>query len=251
MEYISPEEAQGMAGLRLALTADVPAPYSMSAKAVFDHHGVSFVPVRQQGGGRNEALVAWTRHRNAPVAVYNDEAPRIGWLEILNLAERLGTGPSLLPDDLSARREMIGWTNELIGENGVIWNMRIVMLGLGGPERAAKEAERNPMYGDYGYSEEARETALAKVQETMAGFTEYAAAADERYLAGERLSALDIYWVYFSQIFKTLPEELSPTPSYLKKSYDMAGAAFGACNPALIERRDWILANHLQSPMEF
>jgi len=58
-----------MDGLRLALSAHVPAPYGMSARAILDHHGVAYVPVRQVVAGGNEDLVAWTGHRNAPVAV--------------------------------------------------------------------------------------------------------------------------------------------------------------------------------------
>lgn len=251
MDYVTPEEARSMDGLRLALTAGVPAPYSMSARSIFDLKNVPYVPVLQQGGGANEALVAWTSHRNAPVAVYNNEAPRIGWLEILNLAERLGSGSSLLPADIEDRMRMVGLTNELIGENGMVWQLRIVMLGLGGPERAAKEAQRNPMYADYGYTEEAREPAIEKARLILERFTEHALAQEGPYLVGGKLSALDVYWVYFSQILKTLPEEQCPTPAGLKKSYDLCGEAMGGCAPELIDKRDWILANHLALPMTF
>ena len=78
MDYVEPAAARKMDGLRLALTAQAPAPYSLSARAILDHHGVAYVPVLQVGGGSNEDLLAWTGHRNAPVAVYNDEAPRRG-----------------------------------------------------------------------------------------------------------------------------------------------------------------------------
>ena len=151
MEYVSPTEAQDMQGLRLALTCHVPAPYSMSAKAIFDLKNVAYVPVAQIGAGDNTELRAWTGHRNAPVAVFEDEAPRVGWLDILNLAERLGTGAPLVPEDLQERMTMISLINELIGENGLIWNMRLIMLGLGGPERAATAAQKNPMYHQYIY----------------------------------------------------------------------------------------------------
>ena len=94
MEYLRVEEAQERDGLRLVLTASVPGPFSEAAKALFRHHHVDFLPVRQIGGRENPELVAWTRHRNAPIALYNDEAPRVRWLEILDLAERLGNGAS-------------------------------------------------------------------------------------------------------------------------------------------------------------
>ncbi|MFU8817711.1 MAG: hypothetical protein ACNA7W_20375 [Pseudomonadales bacterium] len=254
MKYVEPDDARDLPGLRLALTAGVPAPYSMSAKAILDLKHVPYVAVAQRGAGENAELVAWTRHRNAPIAVYNDEAPRVGWLEILNLAERLGTGPALVPGDMGARMTMIGLCNELIGENGLVWHMRLVMLGLGGPERAAKEALSNPMYAQYGYSEQARAKALDAARLILDTFTEHVhaqRAAGSRYLIGDRLSALDVYWVYFSQLLRTLPHEQCPTPAGLRKAYDLGGEAIGGCDPILLEQRDWILQNHLPLPMDF
>jgi len=252
LEYVEPDVARDMPGLRLALTAGVPAPYSMSAKAILNIKGVDFVPVLQQGGGRNTALVAWTGQRNAPVAVYEDEAPRAGWLEILNLAERLGSGPALLPADLQQRMQMIAWTNELIGEGGWVWQMRLLMLGLGGPEKSAAAAQKNPMYAQYGYNENARAEAEAKARLIFQAFTEFAQqSSHEHYLIGNSLSALDIYWVFFSQIANTLPEEQCAMPSGLRKSYEYCGALMGDSNAGLINRRDWILANHLTLPLEF
>jgi len=254
MEYLEPSAARDLPGLRLALTSHVPAPYSMSAKAIFNLRDVEYTPVAQAGAGENADLVAWTGHRNAPVAVYNDEAPRTGWLEILNLAQRLGTGASLLPNDIQQRMRMIGLTNELIGENGLIWNIRLIMLSLAGPEREASVAQSNPMYGAYGYSEQARSAAQDKVTEILECFTAHAREQREQgsqYLIGNKCSALDVYWAYFSLIFKTLPEQDCPMPSGLRKSYEMGSDVVGGCDPLLIDQRDWIYANHLPLPMEF
>ena len=88
MDYLSVEEARDLDGLKLVLTGGVPGPWSEAAKALFNHHQVPFHPVLQVGGQSNDALVAWTGHRNAPVAVWNDEAPRVRSMEILELAER-------------------------------------------------------------------------------------------------------------------------------------------------------------------
>jgi glutathione S-transferase len=188
------------------------------------------------------------------VAVYADEAPRTGWLEILNLAERLGRGPSLLPHDAQQRMTLVGLANELIGENGFVWNMRLIMLGLGGAERAARDAQTNPMYAQYGYSEAARAVALDKARQTLALFTEHARtqrASGSRYLVGDQLSALDVYWAYFSQIVQTLPDALCPMPRGMRTAYDRGGQAVGGCDPLLIEQRDWIFAEHLALPMTF
>ena len=255
MEYLEPGEGRNLEGMRLALTEDVPAPYSMSARAIFDHHKIPFHSISQKGGRANVDLVAWTRHRNAPIALYNDESPRTGWLDILNLAERLGSGSSLVPKDIDDRMTMMALTNELIGKNGLVWQMRIIMLGLGGPERAAKEATRNPMYQDYGYSEEAKVTATERALGVLAKVTQQLeqqyAVNDTAFFVADHLTALDIYWVYFSQLLSTLPEKTCPTPSYLRKSYDAAGEVLGGCDPLLLSHRDRILENHLESPMTF
>ena len=253
MDYVEPAAARQMDGLRLALTAHAPAPYSLSARAILDHHGVAYVPVLQVGAGGNEELVAWTGHRNAPVAVYNDEAPRVGWLEILHLAERLGDGPSLIPSDLDDRMLMVGLANELIGENGFIWNMRLVMLGLGGPERAAKERVRNPMYDQYGYSEEAAAAAADRAKAVIERLTAQLIAqrnAGSRYIVGDMLSAVDIYWVYFSQAVGTFPEARCPMPTGMRKAYEIAGSQLGELDPILVEQRDWVLAEH-RLPLDF
>jgi len=254
MHYVEPAEARHLPGLRLALTVGFPAPYSMSARAVLDLRQVPYVAVAQYAAQPNPDLVDWTRHRNAPVAVYNDEAPRTGWLEILNLAERLGAGPSLVPADIGQRMAMIGLTNELIGENGFVWNMRLVMLGAGGPERAEREAAANPMYAQYGYSETARAAALDRARTILDAFTDHVRAQrarGSRYLIGDQFSALDVYWAYFSQLLRTVPEDLCPMPAGLRKSYDRGGAAVGGFDEILIEYRDRALREHLPLPMTF
>ena len=254
IDYVEPEAARGMSGLRLALTKGFAAPYSLSARAVFDLRGVPYVPVAQIGAGENEALRAWTAHRNAPVAVYNDEAPRVGWLEILNLAERLGSGPSLLPARHEERMALVGLVNELIGENGLVWNLRILILGLVGPERAERAADTNPMYAQYGYSEAAREAAHDAATGVLEHFTAHVRAqrdAGSPYLIGASFSAADIYWAYFSQLLSTLPEAQCPMPAPQRKAYDRVSAAIGGCDPLLIEQRDHSFEAHLSLPMVF
>ena len=247
MNYIEPAAARDLDGLRLALTAHIPAPYSLSARAIFDHHGVAYAPVLQVGAGANEDLVAWTGHRNAPVAVYNDEAPRVGWLEILHLAERLGAGPSLIPADIGERMLMVGLSNELLGENGFIWSLRLVMFSLGGPERAAQERTRNPMYDQYGYSEARAAAGIGFARAVLEQLTAQLIAqrkAGRRYIVGDALTAVDIYWAYFSQAVKTLPEASCPMPEGMRKAYEIAGGMLGDQDPILVEHRDRVFAEH-------
>ncbi len=68
MDYKTPAEARELPGLRIALTAGLPAPWSMAARFMFDVKGLAYTPVEQLAGEANEELVAWTGHRNAPPA---------------------------------------------------------------------------------------------------------------------------------------------------------------------------------------
>ena len=118
MQYTEPEDARGLGGLRLALSRGVPAPWSEAAKSVCKLKNVPFTAVAQRGGEDNEALRAWTGHRNAPVAMYENEAPRVRWLEIVELAERIGSGPRLLPERLDERMVVVP-VGEPFGTAGV------------------------------------------------------------------------------------------------------------------------------------
>ena len=51
MEYKTPSEARDLPGLRIALTAGLPAPWSMTARFMFDVKGIDYVPVLQVAGG--------------------------------------------------------------------------------------------------------------------------------------------------------------------------------------------------------
>ena len=74
--------------------------------------------------------------------------------------------------------------------------------------------------------------------------------AARRYIVGEALSALDIYWVYFSQAVRTFPEAVCDTPPGMRRVYEAAAAALGEVEPILVEHRDRILAEH-DLPVDF
>ena len=253
MEYLSIEEAKSMTGLRLVLTKGVPGPWSEAAKAVLNLRGVHFIAVEQKGGGRNPDLIEWTRHRNAPVALYNDEAPRVRWLEILDLAERLGSGPSLIPSDTDDRITMIGLANEIAGENGFAWNARQLMLHAGAvaqPEAIAK----NPMYADYLYDEKIIASKIAAVEQFLSYLTQRIDVqrnAGSAYLIGNSLTAADVYWAYFSNMLQSLPAEKNPMPNRLPQSWAVLAKTISGYDPTLIAHRDNIFNEHLELPLSF
>src|ERR1700733_12370065 len=129
MQYLSVADARKQPGLRLVLTAYMPGPWGEAAKAVLRVRNVRYLPVEQKAMDRNEALFDWTGMRNAPIAILDDEPPQSTWLEILLLAGRLGSGPSLIRDDPLERALMMGLSTEICGPDGLGWSRRLELTG--------------------------------------------------------------------------------------------------------------------------
>jgi glutathione S-transferase len=259
MEYVEPEEARALPGLRLALTTGVPGPWSEAAKSIFHVKKVDFVPVRQTATEANEALVAWTGHRNAPQAMYNDEPPRIRWEEILMLAERLSSEPSLIPADERDRALMFGLSHEIASEDGLAWNRRHQLLA---PMLSAPDAATNPaleggrvLGSSYGWSVDAAERANERICQVLGLLSDQLASqkkAGREYLVGDALSALDIYWATFCALIRPLPAELNPMPEFLRAGYGgITPEAAAILDDDLIAHRDKIYERHLQLPLDF
>ncbi len=253
MEYLSVEEARSQSGLRLALTRGVPGPWSEAAKAMFALRGVDYIPVQQKAGDPNSELVDWTGHRNAPIALYNDEAPRVRWLELLDLAERLGSGESLVPDDRDERIFMVGLINEIAGETGLAWNARILMFHAG-IQALGPDAAKNPMYAEYRYDAAAIESSVSKIEEFLGYLASHIEAQREQgshFLVGARFSAADVYWAYFSNMLETLPPEQCQVSDGLRGMWGVMAKSISGYDPKIIEQRDRVFAEHLVLPLEF
>ncbi|MFK7732156.1 MAG: hypothetical protein AB8B48_11120 [Pseudomonadales bacterium] len=232
---------------------NVPGPWSEAAKAVFRLRKVDYLAVGQVAGGENEELVAWTNHRNAPIALYNDEAPRVRCLEIVELAQRLGSGPELLPNDIGERMEVVALVNEIGGESGFAWHGRLVMLKPG-HDAKGDAILATPLYRDYGYTPQAAATAITRVQEILDMLSTRIAtqkSAGSPYLVGNAISAADVYWAYFSQMLEAMPPEQNPMPDFLRKSWGFVAQALGEYDPVLIEHRNYIFNEHLELPLQF
>jgi glutathione S-transferase len=245
MDYVSVAEARNMPGLRLALSAGTPGPWGEAAKAVFKLRNVPYTPVRQHIMAANEELVEWTGSRNAPVAVYEDEPGVSGWLEILMLAERLGSGPSLLPEDQIERMLALGISAEICSPGGFGWERRLTMMN---PARTAQPSGEDFMSRAYGVREGVAEQATRRTIAILKGLgtqLERQRAAGSRYFVGQHLSAPDVYWACFSQLIGPMSEDMRGIYSYITP--EIAAAV----DPALLRHRDMVWQQHIGLPMEF
>ncbi len=253
MNYVDLDTARGMGGMRLVVVRGIPSPWSMAAKAFFDLKGIPYVMVGQRGNEANEDLVGWTRHRNAPVAVYEDECPRAHWLEILQLAERLVPEPALLPEAIEDRMAVVSLSHEICGERGLGWWGRQLMMAFM-VEALGEDIARTPMFPQYGYSGENAAAAPGRVREILGVLSARLAArpaGSAPYFVGGRLTALDFYWAYFSLLVSNLPAEDNPMPDLVRQMWAAGGPAIGAVDPALIAHRDMMFEHHLPLPLSF
>ncbi len=257
MNYRSVAEARDLSGLRLVLSMGVPGPWGEAAKSIFHVKGLAYAPVGQMAGMPNEELVEWTGHANAPIAVFDREAPRSGWAEILFLAERLAPEPRLIPDDAGDRALMFGLSHEICGEHGFGWSRRLMLIdGLLAPEAGEIGRRAGEVLGArYGYSKEAAAAAPARVAAILKLLSTQLAGQKKKghdFLVGPALSAADIYWAAFAVLLDPLPADLCPLPDYLRGWYGNYGDVVAAAlDPELLAHRDRIYRNYLQLPMTF
>lgn len=250
--WVDVETARTASGLRLVLSAGVPGPWGESAKGLFFAKGIPYARVAQQVGGDNDALRAWTGRDDAPIAIWNDEAPRHHWIDIAMLAERIAPAPRLIPDDLEERALVFGLGRELCGEFGLGWCRRLALV-----HQLMQVAPQLPITGylasRYGYDAALAEAASRRVVEILGAFSRRFAAqrsAGRRYLVGNSLSALDVWWAAFAAMLEPLPPELCPMRADTRAAYAVRDAAVrAAIDPALLEHRDFVYRTHLELPV--
>ncbi len=253
-DYVDIETARAAGGLRLVTTRMPGAPWTEAAKALFEVKGLEYARVAQIAGVTDEALKDWTGIVNAPIAVYEDERPRDGWLEILLLAERLAPAPRLIPEEMDARVRMLGLCGELMSEDGLIWNRRLLMFKQGieanGPLAQFAELRGRA----YGYSDEAVARAPARIRavvETLDAQLRTQQAAGARFLIGDTLTALDLYWACACAIMAPLPPEQCPMPDVVRTGYEhYPEDVRAALTPALVAHRDRIYRDYLTLPID-
>ena len=256
-QYVEVEQAIGMSGLRVVLSPGVPGPWSESAKGILYVKKIPYVKVRQVVGGENEPLRKWTAQETAPAFVYNDERPRSIWSDQLYLAERIAPNPALIPAQIDDRIRMFGLANELCGENGLGWARRLMILqeSLANPNLPEAGRKFSTFMGQkYGYTPERAAAApqrVAAIVTSFAGQLEAQRQRGSRFLIGDRLSALDIYWACFAALLHPLPENLCPMPQSFRRMYDCNDpVVMHAVVPELFAHRNFIYREYLELPVD-
>ncbi|MCA9503234.1 MAG: glutathione S-transferase C-terminal domain-containing protein [Spirochaetaceae bacterium] len=249
--FVGIQQAMDLPGLRLVLLRGMPSPWSQAARGIFHVKGVPFVKVHLAPGEPRELLRVWTGQDAYPAAMYGNERPRTSWEEILWLAERLGPEPSLVPRDPEARAQMFGLARELCGEMGLGWCRRLMAMA---PILAKPDASRDGL--GYKYRSSPAEVAEAEVRireilGLLVDRLEASRARGGRYLLGDRLTALDVYWATFCNLLAPLPEAQMALPETLRPAFTTRDAETRALlDRGLLAHRDFVYETHLELPVE-
>jgi glutathione S-transferase len=250
--YIGIDEARQRAGLRMVVVGNVPSPWGEAAKGIFHIKGIEWAAVRLVYD--SDSLREWAGQRSGPVAIYDNEPPRAGWAEILLLAERLSPAPSLLPADAAERALVFGLSHELCGQEGLGWSRRLQLIHAGVhnsggfSEQAAKYLGKK-----YGYRPQTGVAAASRVAALLAMLGARLKSQREkgsRYLVGDALTAVDVYSATFMALFRPLPHAQCAMSESTRAAFETRDAQTDAAlDPALLEHRDMMYAEHLELPL--
>lgn len=251
MPFTEFERARDAGGLRLVVLGGLPSPWSEAAKAIFDLKGVEYLLVRFDP--RDQALQAWTGANNAPVAMFDAEPGRSGWAEILALGERLNDRVSLVPQATEERIQMYGLANDLLGEDGLAWCGRLLVIHEGlvtSGERGFPVRVATYLAPKYGYAAERIPKARARVLGTLQHLTERLTANQRQgspYLVGGSLSAADIYLTSVLGLLYPLPADVCPMLPAIQRAFETIDPTVrAAVSDVMLAHRKMMFEKHLR-----
>ena len=253
-EFITLEEAAAMTtGTRVTFIPGIPAMYAEALKNICYVKGVPLIRAlhpmmgidKETGRDRQATLYELTRQTSLPTMFHNEERPRNVWIEQLALAERIGAEgtPKLIPDDFAQRAQVLGLCAIVLAEDGIVWNMRLLA--------------DSPLARKYGYSEAASAAAAGKMAEGIALIGRLLAEQAERgsrFLVGDSVTALDVYWATMSMTVIQPPPEIMPLTQQNKgmmKYFARNGqipAIADAVTDQMVEHQRFILTTYCECP---
>lgn len=252
MDLVTITEAMDRDGLRLITRRGIPTPWAQAAKGLIEVKGLPCV-LAQEGPDEKGAHAKWVGDQGAPFVAFDREPIRGGWAQILELVERLAPEPRLIPSEGPRRAHMFGLANEICGEMGLGWSLRLRMVhksltdvGAPGtfPEPVAKY-----LGGKYGYTANQAATAETRVSTVLNTLSNEL--GEQSYFLGE-LSALDIYWAAFGNMFMLLSADEMPAAPMVADAWGNAGGGqYADLVPAnLKQHHRRIYETHLSLPLQ-
>ena len=253
-EFISLEEAAEMKkGTRITFIPGIQAIYAEALKNICFVKKIKITRVlhplmgvdKKTGKDRQARLYELTSQTSLPTMFHDEERPRNVWIEQLALAEEIGSPDSvnLIPDNFQLRVDMFGLCAIVLGEDGLVWNMRIL--------------SDSPLARKYGYSDDASSKSPSKIAEIIKLIDLQLKKQEEKgsqYLIGDKISAVDIYWSTISMTI--LPASLEIMPK-TKQNEGMlfffeANSKIPEIKEVLSDRilshRDYILKTYCETP---
>ena len=199
-------------------------------------------------------MAEWTKERSGPVALFDDEPPRAGWVQILLLAERLTARPTLLPTEPLDRAYAFGLAHEIFGEQGLVWTRRLqaVHAGLEHEPGGFPEPVAHYLADKYGYRADEASSHPGRVIELLgmlAGRLLEQRERGSRFYLGESLAAVDIYSATAMTMFDPLPPEQYPMLEQIRSTLEFLDEPTAeALDPILLEHRDFVYDEFLELP---
>ena len=253
-QFISLEEAAALKnGTRITFIPGVQALYAEALKNICFVKGIAVIRAlhpmmgvdKETGEDRQKRLFELTSQTSLPTMFYNEERPRNVWIEQLALAEQIGSAdsPALIPADMAQRADMFGLCAVVLGEDGLVWNMRIMNDG--------------PLGRKYGYSDDASVAAPGKVAEVIALLDQrlqQQAEQGSRYLVGDTLTAADIYWATMSMCITDTSPQIMPATQQNQGMLKFFAAnakvpaIAEALSSAVAEHQRYILTTYCETP---
>jgi hypothetical protein len=152
---------------------------------------------------------------------------------------------------------MFGLANELCGENGLGWARRLMIIHSSLTDPGASEGSKKGtrfLGAKYDYSEKSAEGAPARVAQILTTFNRQLEAQRKRgsrFLVGDHLTAVDLYWAAFAALIQPLPDNLCQMPPGFRKMYDCKDPVVNAASdPQLLAHRDFVYHEYLELPVD-
>ena len=209
-DFISLDEAAEMeSGTRVTFIPGMQALYAEALKNICYVKEIPLIRAlhplmgidKETGEDRQARLYELTSQTSLPTMFHDQDRPRNVWIEQLSLAENIGKddSPKLIPDNLQDRVDMFGLCAVILGEDGLVWNIRIL--------------NDSPLARKYGYSEKGSSEATGKIVDIIDLINNRLDDQEKigsQYLIGQSLTAADIYWATMLMSTIATPEDIMP-----------------------------------------